>query len=345
MPSILAKRAVTVAYLAHVLSIGDIMKSQNYIDGQWVGASDGQTFVQRNPADLEHVTGEWPQGTRADAEQAIEAAHAAFPAWADMGVYQRAEYLSRAVTVLKGRTEEIAAILTAENGKPFNWFVDEGRTCRDASGWPSLRSRLQSMVWGYSLDRWQFQPQRVEVWIEKDAILGVMEPVCEAWQVPLYSCRGRPSLTMLYEAFQNFPSVFEGKRTTILYFGDHDPTGRDIPRGIAERIEALQGPLDDLRKEVAIVWCAITKEQVEQYNLPTRPTKTGKGQPNAVAFGESVEIDALPPNQLRAIVEAAIEQEIDAELWQQVEDRENREKGFLQRLEHDLLEQERAFNT
>ena len=100
------------------------MKSQNYIDGQWVGASDGKTFAQRNPADLEHVTGEWPQGTSADAEQAIEAAHAAFPAWADMGVYQRAEYLSRAVAVLKGRAEEIAAILTAENGKT----LDEART-------------------------------------------------------------------------------------------------------------------------------------------------------------------------------------------------------------------------
>ena len=100
------------------------MKSQNYIDGQWVGASDGQTFAQRNPADLEHVTGEWPQGTSADAEQAIEAAHAAFPAWADMGVYQRAEYLSRAVAVLKERAEEIAAILTAENGKT----LDEART-------------------------------------------------------------------------------------------------------------------------------------------------------------------------------------------------------------------------
>ena len=100
------------------------MKSQNYIDGQWVGASDGKTFAQLNPADLEQVTGEWPQGTSADAEQAIEAAHAAFPAWADMGVYQRAEYLSRAVAVLKGRSEEIAAILTAENGKT----LDEART-------------------------------------------------------------------------------------------------------------------------------------------------------------------------------------------------------------------------
>ena len=100
------------------------MEPLNYIDGQSVGASDGKTFAQRDPADLEHVTGEWPQGTCADAEQAIEAAHAAFPAWAEMGVYQRAEHLSRAVAVLKGRTEEIAAILTAENGKT----LDEART-------------------------------------------------------------------------------------------------------------------------------------------------------------------------------------------------------------------------
>ena len=66
------------------------MTSRNYIDGQSVGASDGKTFAQRNPADLEQVTGEWPQSTCADAEEAIEAAHAAFPAWAGMGVYQRA---------------------------------------------------------------------------------------------------------------------------------------------------------------------------------------------------------------------------------------------------------------
>ncbi len=93
------------------------MEQQNYIDGGWVPAADGQTFEQRNPADLEQVTGVWPKGTRDDARQAIESAHAAFPQWARIGVYQRAEYLSRAVAVLKGRVEEIAATLTQENGK------------------------------------------------------------------------------------------------------------------------------------------------------------------------------------------------------------------------------------
>ena len=93
------------------------MEQQNYIDGAWVGAADGQTFEQRNPADLGQVTGIWPKGTRDDARKAIESAHAAFPEWAGIGVFQRAEYLSRAVAVLKGRTEAIAATLTAENGK------------------------------------------------------------------------------------------------------------------------------------------------------------------------------------------------------------------------------------
>ena len=93
------------------------MEQQNYIDGAWVPAADGQTFEQRNPADLGQVTGIWPKGTRDDARKAIESAHAAFPEWAGIGVFQRAEYLSRAVAVLKGRTEAIAATLTAENGK------------------------------------------------------------------------------------------------------------------------------------------------------------------------------------------------------------------------------------
>ena len=93
------------------------MTQQNYIDGNWVGAGDGSTFEQRNPANLDEVTGVWPKGTREDAIQAIEAAHEAFGDWAGIGVYKRAEYLTRAVEVLKSKTHEIAATLTRENGK------------------------------------------------------------------------------------------------------------------------------------------------------------------------------------------------------------------------------------
>jgi acyl-CoA reductase-like NAD-dependent aldehyde dehydrogenase len=93
------------------------MEFKNYINGEWVGSSDGKTFEQRDPANLENVTGVWPSSSREDAQRAIEAAHHAFPAWNDLGVHGRAEYLSKALHVLKGRSEEITAVLTEENGK------------------------------------------------------------------------------------------------------------------------------------------------------------------------------------------------------------------------------------
>ena len=96
------------------------MEHQNFIDGQFVGSSDGQTFEQRDPANLNNVTGTWPKSTREDARRAIEAAHAAFPGWSGLGVHQRAEIMSKAVTAMKARSEEIAAILNEENGKTLN---------------------------------------------------------------------------------------------------------------------------------------------------------------------------------------------------------------------------------
>ena len=107
------------------------MTQQNYIDGNWVGAGDGSTFEQRNPANLDEVTGVWPKGTREDARQAIEAAHAAFGDWSGMSVHKRAEYLTRAVEVLKGKTDEIAATLTRENGKTL---VESQTEVRSAIG-------------------------------------------------------------------------------------------------------------------------------------------------------------------------------------------------------------------
>ncbi len=100
------------------------MQYQNYINGEFVGSSDGQTFEQRDPANLQNVTGEWPKSTREDAKNAIEAAHNAFPAWADLGVYQRAEIMSKAVGAMKARTEEIVSALNEENGKT----LEEART-------------------------------------------------------------------------------------------------------------------------------------------------------------------------------------------------------------------------
>jgi aldehyde dehydrogenase (NAD+) len=90
---------------------------QNYIDGAWVASSDGTTFAQRNPANLDEVTGLYPAATRDDARRAVAAAQAAFPAWSRLTAYQRAAYLTKVVDGMRRRRDEIAAVITAENGK------------------------------------------------------------------------------------------------------------------------------------------------------------------------------------------------------------------------------------
>ncbi len=92
---------------------------KNYIGGQWTDSSDGMTFEQRNPADLEEVTGIWPASTRDDACKAVEAAKRAFPMWSSLSIYKRAEYLKKAYNNLVKNRESIAKIITFENGKTY----------------------------------------------------------------------------------------------------------------------------------------------------------------------------------------------------------------------------------
>jgi alpha-ketoglutaric semialdehyde dehydrogenase len=93
---------------------------KNYIDGKWVEASNGKTFEQRNPANLDEVTGIWPSSTKEDTLKALEAAQKAFPLWKNLSVYQRAEYLKNALDAMIRRRDEFAKVLTLENGKTFS---------------------------------------------------------------------------------------------------------------------------------------------------------------------------------------------------------------------------------
>ena len=98
---------------------------RNYIGGQWVASGDGATFEQRNPADLNEVTGIWPASTREDAKTAIRAAKEAYPSWSALTAYQRAEYLKKALHAMVTRKNELAEMITLENGKTFRESLTE----------------------------------------------------------------------------------------------------------------------------------------------------------------------------------------------------------------------------
>ena len=88
-----------------------------YIQGKWVVSSDQKTFVQRNPANLDEITGVWPAMTREDTRLAVDAAAAAFPGWSALTAYQRADYLKKAHRFMSDHRNEIAKTITLENGK------------------------------------------------------------------------------------------------------------------------------------------------------------------------------------------------------------------------------------
>lgn len=89
----------------------------NYIDGHWCSASNGNTFAHHNPADINDVTGHFPDSPAEDALAAITSAQKAFPAWRGLTAQKRADFLQKALAVIDSRRKPFAEIITRENGK------------------------------------------------------------------------------------------------------------------------------------------------------------------------------------------------------------------------------------
>jgi hypothetical protein len=187
---------------------------------------------------------------------------------------------------------------------PYGWIADNTRWMRKPRTYHGLRDMLDAQTRLYRRALWDDQEYRCEVWLEKDALSGVISDVTYEWDVPLMVTRGYPSLSFLHEAAEAIND--DDKDTVIFYLGDHDPSGEDIPRKVEEELTERCEVDIDFRK------LAVTVEQIAEFSLPTRPTK--RTDSRAKNFeGDSVEVDAIPPAELRAIVEGAIEGLVDSE--------------------------------
>jgi hypothetical protein len=195
---------------------------------------------------------------------------------------------------------------------PGAWIIDELRESEIVSMWNNLDGYLDAVRSSYRRNNWQDQPHHVEVFSEKGAVLGSLRPVTQEYGVRLRPCRGFGSCGMETE----IGDLFEGidKPITMLYVGDHDASGDDIPRDIRKRAEAASG------KAVHMVRLAIHPEDIVRFNLP--PQKIKPKDPRAAAFmrkygdnAPTIELDALPVDELRNRVRSAIEGLIDWDLW------------------------------
>jgi hypothetical protein len=210
-------------------------------------------------------------------------------------------------------------------------IVDRTRALRGFSTWESPAEILESAAGGYSEDRWAGQTRRVEVWIEKDALTGVISPICGELQVPYFSCRGYTSQSEMWVGAQRYLRRLQndGQGTLVLHFGDHDPSGIDMSRDIEDRIRLFMGEDAEFFEFERI---ALTQSQVDQYQPPPNPAKVTDSRCAGYirTHGhESWELDALEPRVIADLIRARVTEEIDTEAWEKVATSEETARGQL----------------
>jgi hypothetical protein len=211
----------------------------------------------------------------------------------------------------------------------WNAIEDRGRWLRSNPHWRSPDRIIASAAESYAIDKWADQDYHVEVWIEKDALIGVIEDVCVSNDVGYFSCRGYTSQSEMWSsAMRLVDKIKQGHQVRILHFGDHDPSGIDMSRDIEQRL--LLFICSHLgwargRENFALERLALNMDQVEQYNPPPNPAKmTDSRAPDYVdQFGhQSWELDALEPSVIVELAQEAINTYRNERKWSEALTRE-----------------------
>jgi hypothetical protein len=222
----------------------------------------------------------------------------------------------------------------------WDYIVDRTRNLEKQPTWKSPKDLIDDAAKAYLTDLWAPQKRRVEVWIEKDAAVGVIEQVCNLNHIPFFSCRGYTSSSEMWNAGVRIGEYLRnGEQTVILHIGDHDPSGLDMTRDIEDRIRLFvhtdwanefmggvrgqsrgqirasmrqrmrdQGcPIGDDELPFEIRRIALTIEQIEQYEPPPNFAKQTDARfeayMEATGLDESWELDALDPLVMEELIQ------------------------------------------
>ncbi len=219
----------------------------------------------------------------------------------------------------KNATDRVSRALTTARERgliPWAWIVDETREIEHRPGWEDPEAFMGTVWRAYRKDRWADQPARVMVVSEKGTVGGLLRPVIHAYGVPFGVYHGFGSATALNDLAER--SVADHRPLTILYVGDHDPSGRVMSdQDIPARLARYGG-------EATIARLAVTPEQIARHDLPTfsahDKAKDARYRWFLERHGERCcELDALDPTLLRATVEDAIRQHLDLDRWERAD--------------------------
>ena len=204
---------------------------------------------------------------------------------------------------------------------------DRTRNLRRLADWESPTEIVESCAKQFRLDKWADQDFRPECWIEKDALVGVIEGPCDELQVPYFSCRGYTSQSEVHSAAERLAGYADaGQIPVIFHFGDHDPSGIDMTRDIRDRLELINGHMERVDR------LALNMDQVEHYSPPPNPAKMTDSRfaGYVVDFGEDCwELDALEPAVIGGLIREAVTGIRDDDKWQAKVEEETDAKAAL----------------
>jgi hypothetical protein len=213
-------------------------------------------------------------------------------------------------------------IADARNAGFIDWKAIEDRTrfLRGHTTYKNPADAIEHAREDYRINMWEGQERRIEVWIEKDALLGVIEQVCNKWDINYFACRGYASQSELYMAGKRI--LWNRRKLNqdifVLHLGDHDPSGMDMTRDNEDRLSLYAGGPVEVRR------IALNMNQVDEYNPPPNPTKLTDCRANKYIedYGmECWELDALDPTVIANLIEEQVESELNHEQWQRRQER------------------------
>ncbi|GLC89370.1 hypothetical protein [Lysinibacillus piscis] len=207
----------------------------------------------------------------------------------------------------------------------WNAIVDRTRNLKSNSHWDSPGGIIKSAAYSYAVDKWADQDCYIEVWVEKDALAGVVGQICQKLDIPYFSCRGYVSQSEMWAASQRLER-YSHKDIHIIHLGDHDPSGKDMSRDIIDRLNIFE--VSPVFKRIAL-----NMNQIEEFGPPPNPTKlTDSRATNYISeFGyECWELDALEPEVITSLIESEVNKHCDLELFQKAKENEKKAIKLLE---------------
>lgn len=194
------------------------------------------------------------------------------------------------------------------NGRiPYNFITDATRRGFHVNTFSGAADFIRRMSGLYRADLWQEAACYVEVWTESRSIAGIIEDDCDELAVSLYPCGGFSSITLAFEAAEEITRICERthQHPVILFIGDYDPAGVLIDKSLQAELQR------HLAMDFTFTRLGITPEQIEEYDLPTKPRKATDRR--SLDVRHTVEAEAMPAHVLRRLLRDAVEAHLPAQ--------------------------------